>query len=518
VRPRIASLVFAAAISLATVGAGFMGTAAAAAASGPALSVSVISTGISKVPPFTTAGEDVYIIDQIYGSLLAFKPGTSQLEASLATKWQVSNDSRTWTFDLRHGVQWQDGYGTFTCADVQFTWQLNQNPKENGLYQVQADTVQSVSCPNPYEVVFHLKAPNSDFGQLVANQEPNTGFIMSKAAWAKLGEAGYNKTPVGTGPYELQSLDPNVEVVLQRNPHYWGPEANVATIDLKVITDDATAALAVQSGALDIAQIDPVTAEEFAHSTTSHIIYESAIFPDVLMINTTVKPFNNVLVREAMRYAINYNSIKEDVFRGHAGPVTEGIVLPGEIGYSAKFDPLNVYDPAKAKALLKQSGVKLPIKGFFDTYNTTSDISAGELIQEDLSLVGIDLTSRPLERGTLDAQRVAPTTPAAIIGAVPGPDPSSLLDLLIGEEIPPAGLNISRYNGINTLFNEQLDAPNAAQRLVYLHEIEQKLTADVPAIIVDNEDDVWIVNNKVEDYYPTALFSGDPLYLVKLSS
>jgi peptide/nickel transport system substrate-binding protein len=218
-----------------------------------------------------------------------------------------------------------------------------------------------------------------------------------------------------------------------------------------------------------------------------------------------------------MRYAINYQAIKQDVFRGDAGPVTQGIILPGQIGYSAKYDPPNVYSPAKARALLKKSGVKLPIKGFFTTYNDSQDINVGQLIQEDLSKVGIDLQSRPLERGTLDSERILPTTPATILGASLSPDPNFLLSVsLISSANPPAGLDTARYSGIDKLYQEQSTAPTVALRVKYLHQIEQKLTQDVPAIVVDNQDDVWIVSNKVKDYYPTTLFSGDPLNLVKL--
>ena len=518
-RARALAAALSASLAVAVAGAGMLGSAAAAAASssGP-LTLSIISTGTSKIPAFTSTGEDIQIMNQIYGSLLAFKPGSSALEPSLATSYQVSDGARVWTFNLRHGVKWQGGYGLFTCKDVQFTWNFNKNPKNGSLWQANADVVSSVSCPTPYKAVFHLVAPNTDFGLAVANVEPLTGYIMSAAAWAKLGKAGYDKTPIGTGPYELKSLVPNVSITLVRNPTYWGPAAHVATVEFKVVTDLSTAALAVENGSLDIAAINPITAAEFAHSRTAHILVKRAIFPSFLEINTTVPPFNNVLVRRAMRYAIDYAAIKQDVFRGDSGPVTQGVVLPGQIGYNAKYDPPNVYNPAKAKALLKQAHVKLPIKGFFTTYNDTTDVSVAQLIQEDLSQVGIDLQARPLERGTLDVVRIKSSTPATILSAPETPDPNLLLTFnLLSSEDPPTGLDTARYAGIDKLYTEQLDAPTTAARVRVLWKIEQRLTADVPIIIVDNSEDVWIVNNKVHNYFPTTQFSGDPLNLVSLS-
>lgn len=86
------------------------------------LKVAVFATGTSKIPAYTTTGEDMQVINSIYGSLLQFVPGAGgKIEPSLATSYSVSPNAKTWTFNLRHGVQWQGGYGLFTCADVAFT-------------------------------------------------------------------------------------------------------------------------------------------------------------------------------------------------------------------------------------------------------------------------------------------------------------------------------------------------------------------------------------------------------------
>lgn len=86
----------------------------------------------------------------------------------------------------------------------------------------------------------------------MVNIEPSTGWVMSKAAWDKLGRAGYDQTPVGTGPYLLQTLIPNQDVFLVRNPDYWGPKPAVYGIHFKPVVDSQTAALGVRTGAIDI--------------------------------------------------------------------------------------------------------------------------------------------------------------------------------------------------------------------------------------------------------------------------
>lgn len=343
---------------------------------------------------------------------------------------------------------------------------------------------------------------------------------MSQKAWAKLGEAGYNAHPVGTGPYMLKSLVPNQEMVLVRNPNFWGPKPAIAQIDMKVIDNNQTAALAVKTGALDIAQIDPVTAAEYAHVKGVHIVVRPTLGrTDYLELNTLIPPLNNVLVRRAIRYAINYPQLIQDVFRGDAVAGYRGLVLKGEIGYDAAVNPQNVYNPAKARQLLKQSGVSLPINGlFFATYNDSADIQAGQLIQEDLAQVGINMKSTPLERGTLARYQVAVTTPANVFGLSLSPDPNLLFSLLlVGSAIPPNGLDTARYHGIDTLYQQQLNAATVAQRVKYLKLIQERLGNDVPAIDLYVQSDVWIVSNNVHHYTPSTEYNGDPFYLVTMS-
>ncbi len=494
-------------------------TASAAGSSNNTLVISQISTGVSLVPAFTTTGEDTEMMNQIYDSLLQVKPGTTnQIEPDLATSYTVSPDGKTYTFQLRKGVKWQGGYGGFTCADVAFTWNFNKNKANGSFWQSEASIVQSVDCPNPYEAVMHLSSPFLGFVWYLVNLEPSTGWIMSQAAWNKLGKAGYEATPIGTGPYMLQQKIPNQQVTLVANPNYWGTPPAVKTIIFKVIADAQTAALAVKTGQVDIAGLDGVTADEYKSTPNAHLIVKPALFTDWLEINTTVPPFNNVLVRRAMSYAINYKGLVSTVLRGYGTPGYNGMILPGQVGFDATVNPQNVYDPAKAKQLLAQSGVKLPITGFFTTYNDTEDVNAGQFISANFQAVGINMQSRPLERGTLVQERILPTTPASIIGDTLAPDPDALFPLtFISAGNPPAGLNIARYSGIDTLYQEQHTTASQSQRLKYLADIQAQMQKDVPAIDLYVGQDIWLVNNRVQNFLPQVLFGGDPLDLVTLS-
>ena len=503
----------------AQTGAASATATAPAATGGGTLTIAEISTGTSLIPAFTTTGEDTHMMDEIYDSLLQVKPGTTnQIVPDLATSYSVSTDGKTWTLPLRKGVKWQDGYGDFTCADVQFTWQFNQDPANKSFWQNDAAIVASVDCPDPYTAVFHLKEPFQGFAWQLVNMQPSTGWIMSKAAWAKLGKAGYEKTPVGTGPYMLKELVPNSQVVLVANPDYWGTAPTVKTIVFKTIADSQTAALAVKTGAIDIASVDGLTADQYKNVAGTHIVTKQAFFTDWLFFNSLVAPWNNRLVREAASYAIDYKGLVQTVLRGYGTPGYNGIILPGQIGFDASVNPQNTYDPAKSKQLLQQAGVKLPITGFFVEYNDTGDVNAGQFISADLNAVGIDLQSRPLERGTQSQMIPLATTPAVVLGDILAPDPDGDFSLnFISSANPPKGYNVSRYGGIDQLYQEQHSTASAADRLKLLSQIQSTLSHDVPAIDLYVHDDIWLVNDRVQNYDPTVLFSGDPLNMVTLS-
>jgi peptide/nickel transport system substrate-binding protein len=304
-------------------------------------------------------------------------------------------------------------------------------------WHTQASIVDSVSCPDPYTAVFHLSAPFQGFVWNLVNVEPSTGRVMSKAAWEKLGRDGYEKTPVGTGPYMLQSLVPNQDVILIRNPDYWGPRPAVDEIDFKAIADAQTAALGVKTGSADIAQVDPVTAARYEHTPGVRLLARQGLRTGWLEINTTLKPFDNVRVRQAMRYAIDYPGLVSAMLRGFGVAGYAGMMMPGMTRFDAAVNPQNTYDQAKARELLKASGVSLPINGFFTTYNDTLDVDAAQFIAANLAQVGINLEARPLERGTLVQERIKPTTPASVIGTALSPDPDFLFSLtFISKENP----------------------------------------------------------------------------------
>ena len=117
-------------------------------------------------PAYGIGNGDEFAIRQIYNTLVSPPDGTTkmqanQLQGELAESWEMSPDARTWTFHLRHGVQWHKGFGEFTSDDVAFTIKRMADPKTGSQYSANFRQIDSVDTPDAYTVVWHLSAAQS---------------------------------------------------------------------------------------------------------------------------------------------------------------------------------------------------------------------------------------------------------------------------------------------------------------------------------------------------------------------
>ena len=112
--------------------------------------------------------------------------------------------------------------------------------------------------------------------------------------------------------------------------------------------------------------------------------------------------------------------------------------------------------------------------------------------------------------------RIAPTTPASVIGTIYTTDPDAAFATFTSANLPPAGLNIPRYTRIDALYTQQHTAVTAADRLRAAKAASQRIATDVPLIELIQQQDLWLVNARVQNFEPTILFSGDPLWPVTL--
>jgi len=216
-------------------------------------------------PVLNDANVDIWVLSNLYGTLILPTADGKGLEPGLATSWTVASDGLTITLKLRSDAEFSDG-SPITPEDVQWSLERAANPK-NGIWNFLLGAVQTVGTTGNDTVVLKLKHP--DPAILAALTAFNTAIMLKKAFEAAPGATdaekakAYAEHPISSGPFVLQSWDRGSSMKLICNPHYWakGEDGKALPyldgIDFQVIPDDATRILKLTSGGLDGAEFIP---------------------------------------------------------------------------------------------------------------------------------------------------------------------------------------------------------------------------------------------------------------------
>ncbi len=322
-----------------------------------------------------------------------------KLQNVLAESYTVSDDNLSYTIKLRKDVKFQDGTA-FDAAAVKANLDRASNPenhlKRYNLYK----NIDKTEVVDPSTVKITLKQPFSAFINILAH--PATAMI-SPAALQKYGkEIGFH--PVGTGPYELDTWNQTDFVKVKKNAGYWQKGLpKLDTITWRPVVDNNTRAAMLQTGEAQFAF--PIPYEQaplLAKNSKLELVASPSIMQRYISLNVTQKPFDNPKVREAINYAINRQALVKVAFAGYATPAT-GIVPPAIA--NAQTYKAWPYDPAKARALLKEAGYP---NGFSTTLWSSHNHSTAQKVlqftQQQLAQVGIKAQVTAMDAGQRAAE------------------------------------------------------------------------------------------------------------------
>ena len=318
-----------------------------------------------------------------------------ELEPQLAESYTVSPDGMTIDFTLRKGVMWQRGYGELTTDDVKFSYErfLATDPKP-----AYADDWVSLD---------HVEIIDKYTGKLVFNQPQATlwtsvlpmtsGLIVSKKFYEEAGPDKVKTDLVGTGPYLFSEWTPKQQVVLKRNPDYWGDQPYYDEIDLLPVEDDKAAEVALQAGELDFSSISLSSVDKFQSDPNFTVALIPSTAYNWIGMNVESPKLQDINVREAIRYGIDVPSILAAAYNDKA-PQANELIPEGTLGYW-KDAPVYTRDVAKAKEYLAMANVtSLDLKL---TYENTDEFNTwAQIVQQNLKDVGINVTLDPLDSST----------------------------------------------------------------------------------------------------------------------
>ena len=315
-------------------------------------------------PANRTDGESLNVTDHIFDSLLVFKPGTTEVIPSLAEKWEVSKDNKSFTFNLRKGVKFHDGE-PMNADSVIFSFMRQKDPKHPAhasaapyayFTDLGLDTlITAITKIDDHTVKFELSKPYAPFLSCLAMQ--SFAIVSPKALTKLMKDFAFN--PVGTGPFKMTKWEKNQKIVLTANDDYWGGRPSLDTVVFRSIPDNSTRLMEMMAGkihVMDNPNPDDISVLEKKLGNKVKIAKQPGFNIGYLAMNQEKKPFDDVRVRRAINHAINKKGIIDAVYAGYAEPA-KNPMPPTMWGYNDAITGYE-YNPEKAKALLKEAGVK----------------------------------------------------------------------------------------------------------------------------------------------------------------
>jgi peptide/nickel transport system substrate-binding protein len=344
--------------------------------------------------PLVSDGESLRAIDQIFEGLVGLRPGSTQVVPKLALSWKASPNGLAWTFLLRRNVKFSDGT-PFNAAAVcaNFTrWYNFPGPLQSDAVTYYWNTVfggfahPAAGSPGPDKslykgcrasgqnrvTIFLNRRSSSFIGALALTNfgmasptalkkyKADAGTVDSNGVFHPTGTFG-TQHPIGTGPWMLGSWRVGQALTLVRNPNYWGPKARLDRVIIRPIADNAARLQALQSGGVQgYDLVDPADMNTIRSNKNLKLLDRPAFNVAYVGINQKFDIMKNPLVRQAVAYGLDRASVARSFYAGRA--VVADQFLPDQVvGFAKKGVPQYPYNPEKAKQLLQQAGLKLPV-------------------------------------------------------------------------------------------------------------------------------------------------------------
>lgn len=337
-------------------------------------------------------GDDNIVLANVYDNLLCLENDGS-LSNSLAENYEISADGTTYTFYLRKGVKFTNG-APLTAEDVVWSIQKGSEGPLGGALFINYKECKIVD-ENTVQII--LNAPYAAFPYCVASR---LGGIACKAYWEEVGDDGYMKNPVGTGPYKLKEFAQDDYIVLEANEEHWRGVPKIKTVRVELVKDINTMVLGLQNGDYDVMGKPSI-------EIVSRFTKDENILTDVADSTGRISLYMNawsgigldINFRRAVQYAIDKEEINIAVNNGEA-ILLDVDLCPMYAGYPTTGINVIKKDIEQAKKYLAASSYKGEPWSIMVQVGTDLE-TAAKVIQAQLMAIGINCQVEAIDNVTL---------------------------------------------------------------------------------------------------------------------
>jgi len=439
---------------------------------------------------------------KIFDGLLAHDADLTLVPALARALPEVSADGLTYTYRLRDGVTFSDGK-PLTSADVAFTYRTVLDPTVDTTVRSDLAALARVDAPDAGTVVFTLKYPYAPFPQrTVLGIVPE--HVLGSVEGSALTTDAFNRAPIGSGPYTVDTWRSGEKLVLKANPKYWAGEPAVKQVTFAFITDDNTRATRMAAGDLDAAALPPKLAERFENDkdrTTYKL--DTADYRGV-MLPTGNPVTGDLAIRKALDLAVDRDAMVRGILNGD-GAAAFGPIAPSSPLYVRAL--AHAADPTAAGKLLDEAGWTKGAGGIRAKDGKAAKFTllypSGDALRKDLALayvsdakkIGIDIS---LEGLTWDAIEPRMKADALLMGQGAPYDPDFVSYETFHSSLAGQAFNNPGYYRnakVDALLDEGRRTRDDAPRARVYGDLQRELAADPAWTFLTYLQHVYVVDD-----------------------
>ena len=464
-----------------------------------------LSASPNKLDPIHYSGTcESQIIKEVCDTLIEYNSDLSEYVPSLATGWTVSEDGKTYVFNIRQGVKFQKGKfqngRELTAEDVAYS--LNRSGEFSDSNRL--SMLEKAEATGDYEVTCTLKTANSSFLTVLTDAG---NVIIPKDEVEGWGEEFGNHL-VGTGPFTMDSFELDQQTVLKKNTDYWMEEPNLDTLIFKVITDSTQAANALQTGEIDIAMdLKGESVQVVEENADLTLLSTPGLQVAYVYFNMEQGPTTDIRIRKALIEAVNVEEMVASLYKYGEAQKASLPLPPGSWGYDETLESkVPNYDPEDAKKLLKEAGYGDGLA--IDIYITDTEArqNMAVLLQAYWQKIGVTLNIHASEWGTFSEVAMSNNADTYAMSWTWYPDPYFFLNKLFSTGEWGGIGNGQHYSNadVDDLLQNALKSTDHEECAAYYKQALAIIAGDLPGLFYANENIIYGINGRVHDFIQRA--------------